>query len=193
LDTILNDDKEIQKIFSERFKLFKLIKEEEEFDPELEFTKIIEKYNTVKEYMEKAKNISYELSFYFKEELKEEISKINDIYIDYSNSDKEVKEWIFSEECLKEFINKYENKAKLISTIKEIKLFLLLYKEFNEGKETETEKFDNAKQLLDDCKVIFTDIYKGNQDILDKFQKLFKKEKDNQAIEEELKKLRDYY
>ena len=58
---------------------------------------------------------------------------------------------------------------------------------------TETEKFDNAKQLLEDCKVIFTDIYKGNQEILDKFQKLFKKEKDNQAIEEELKKLKDYY
>ena len=51
MDTILNDDKEIQKIFSERFKLFKLIKEEEEYDPGLEFTKIIEKYNTVKEYM----------------------------------------------------------------------------------------------------------------------------------------------
>ena len=51
LDTILNDDKEIKKMFSKWFKLFKLIKEEEEFDPGLEFTKIIEKYNTVKEYM----------------------------------------------------------------------------------------------------------------------------------------------
>jgi hypothetical protein len=47
--------------------------------------------------------------------------------------------------------------------------------------------------LLEDCNVIFTDIYKGNQEILDKFQKLFKKEKYNQAIEEELKKLKDYY
>jgi hypothetical protein len=36
-------------MFSKWFKLFKLIKEEEEFDPGLEFTKIIE--NTVKEYM----------------------------------------------------------------------------------------------------------------------------------------------
>ena len=80
-----------------------------------------------------------------------------------------------------------------MSTIKEIKLFLLLYDEFNEGKEIETEKFDNAKQLLEDCNVIFTDIYKGNQEILDKFQKLFKKEKYNQVIEEELKKLKDYY
>ena len=51
LDTILNDDKEIKKMFSKWFKLFKLIKEEEEYDPGLEFTKIIEKYNTVKEYM----------------------------------------------------------------------------------------------------------------------------------------------
>ena len=47
--------------------------------------------------------------------------------------------------------------------------------------------------MLEDCKVIFTDIYKGNQEILDKFQKLFKKEKYNQAVEEELKKLKDYY
>ena len=75
-------------MFSKWFKLFKLIKEEEEFDPELEFTKIIEKYNTVKEYMESVKNISYQLSFYFREESKEEIDNINDIHIDHSNLDK---------------------------------------------------------------------------------------------------------
>ena len=48
LDTILNDDKEIKKIISKWFKLFELIEGEEEFDPGLEFIKIIEKYNTVK-------------------------------------------------------------------------------------------------------------------------------------------------
>ena len=40
LDTILNEQEEIQKIFIERFKLFKLIKEEDTFDPEAEFLKI---------------------------------------------------------------------------------------------------------------------------------------------------------
>ena len=51
LNKILNDDKEFQKVFSKWFKLFKLTKEEEEYDQGLGFTKIIEKYNTVKEYM----------------------------------------------------------------------------------------------------------------------------------------------
>ena len=193
LDTILNEDKEIQKIFNERFKLFKLINEEKEFDPDLEFTKIIERYKRVKDYIEKANNISYQLSFYFKEELKEEMNKINDINIAYSNLEIEVKEWIYKEDELKEFINKYEDKSNLIAIIKEIKLFLLLYKEFNEGKETETDKFENAKKLLDECIIIFTDIYKGDQNILNKFQNLFKRERDNQAIEKELQKLKAYY
>lgn len=120
------------------------------------------------------------------------MNKISDIYNDYLNPEKEVKEWIYKEKDLEEFI-RYEDKANLIATLKEIKLFLLIYKDFNEGKKTETEKFENAKNLLDECKVIFTDIYKGNQDILDKFQKIFRKEKDNKAIEEELKRLKDYY
>ena len=193
LDTILNEDKEIQKIFAERFKLFKLIKNEETFDPNLEFTKIIEKYNKVKDYIEKAYNISKQLSFYFKETLKEEMDKINETYNDYSNPDKEVKEWIFKEKDLEEFINLYEDKSNLIATIKEIKLFLLIYKEFNKGYETEKEKFDNAIKLLNECSIIFKDRYKGNQDILDKYQKLLKKEKDNKVIEQELKNLKDYY
>ena len=192
-DTILNEDKKVQEIFIERFKLFKLIKEEKEFEPELEFSKIKEKYNIVRQYIEKSNNISYQLSLYFKEELKEEMNKISDIYNSFSNPDKEVKEWIYKEEELKEFINKYEDKSNLIAIVKEIKLFELLYNDFNEGKETETDKFDNAKKLLDECIIIFTDIYKGDQNILNKFQNLFKKEKDNKAIEEELQKLKNYY
>ena len=193
LQTILNEDKEIQNIFSERFKLFKLIKEEETFKPESEFTKIIEKYNKIKGNVEKANKISEELFDYFKKELKEEMKIISDIDNDYSNFDKEVKEWIYKESELEAFINKYEDKAKLIETIKETKLFPLIYKEFNEGKETETDKFENAKKQFDECKIIFTDIYKGDQNILDKFQKSFRKEKDNTGIEEEFKKLKDYY
>ena len=193
LDTILNEEEEIQKIFSERFKLFKLIKEEDKFDSKSEFLKIKEKYYKVKDYIEKAHKISLLLSLYFKETLKEEINKIRKIYIDYLDNDKEVKEWIYKESEIESFINEYEKKANLIIIMKEIKLFSIIYRDFTEETKTETEKFDRAKELLDECKIIFTDIYKGNQEILYKWQKLFKKERDNRAIEEEIKKLKDYY
>ena len=196
LDTLLSEDEKNQKIFDERFKLFQLIKEGA-LDPELEFNKIKEKYNKVKDYIETAYEITKQLSIYYKETLKEEINNINNIYSDYTNSDKEVKEWIYKEEDLEAFINQYEKKGNLIKIIKEIRLFDLIYKEFTKGKETETEtetdKFDRAKELFDECKIIFTDIYKGNQDILDRWQKKFKNEKDNKAIEEELSKLKNYY
>ena len=137
--------------------------------------------------------ISTQLSIYFKDTLKEEMNKISDINNDYINDDKEVEEWINKEKDLEEFIKNHKKESNLIENIKKIKLFSLIYKEFTEGKETERDKFNRAKELLDECKIIFTDIYKGNQDILDKWQNIFKKEKDNKAIEAEIKKLKNYY
>ena len=137
--------------------------------------------------------ISTQLSIYFKDTLKEEMNKISDINNDYINDDKEVEEWINKEKDLEEFIKNHKKESNLIENIKKIKLFSLIYNEFTEGKETERDKFNRAKELLDECKIIFTDIYKGNQDILDKWQNIFKKEKDNKAIEAEIKKLKNYY
>jgi len=66
---------------------------------------------------------------------------------------------ICKESEIESFINEYEKKVDLIVIIKEIKLFsLILYKDFTKGKETETGKFDTAKELLDEYKIIFTDI-----------------------------------
>ena len=187
LETILNEKEEIQKIYIKRFELFKLTKGDK-FDSELQFNTIKDKYMEVKEYIEKAYNISYLLSLYYKETLKDEISKINIINNDYSNKENKVNIWISKEEDIVNFIRKNEKKANLIKILKEIKLFKIIYEEFTEG--DETSKFDKAKELLDGCKVIFTDIYKGNKEILDKWQNKFKKES---GIDEELKKLKDYF
>ena len=143
LETIINENEEIQKKFSKRFELFKLIKEDS-FDSESEFNKIKDKYLQVKQNIEKAKQISILLSFYYKETLKEDIANISNIFTDYSNSDNKVSTWLNKSKEIIEFIRKYETKANLIKVIKEIKLFKIIYEEFSEG--DEVPKFDKAKE-----------------------------------------------
>ena len=96
LDTILNEKEEIQKIYIKRFELFKLVKDDK-FDSELEFNKIKDKYMEVKEYIEKAYEISFLLSLYYKETIKDEIKKIYSIYNEYSNKENKVNIWISKE------------------------------------------------------------------------------------------------
>ena len=186
LETIINEKDEIQKIYSKRFELFKI--KDNKFDSESEFNKIKDRYIQVKQEIEKAYQISLFLSLYYKESCKKEIDNINSIYKDYINKENKVNIWINKETEIKEFNNKYENKAKLIKIIKEIKLFQIIYKDFCKG--DEIPKFNKAKELLDESKVIFEDIQKGNQNILDKWLNKFKKER---GIEEELIKLKEYY
>ena len=187
LDTIINEKEEIRKIFVKRFEIFKLVKGNE-FDPELEFNKIIDKYFKAKEYIEKAYRISYLLSFFYSETYKEAINWINNIYSDYSNNDNKINIWINKENEIIKFISEYEDKANLINIVKEMQLFKIIYTEFTKG--DEITRFDKAKELFDECKIIFIDINKGNIDILNKWQNKFKKEK---GIEEELQKLKNYY
>ena len=187
LDTIINEKEEIRKIFIKRFEIFKLVKGNE-FDPELEFNKIIDKYFKAKEYIEKAYRISYLLSFFYSETYKEAINWINNIYSDYSNNDNKINIWINKENEIIKFISEYEDKANLINIVKEMQLFKIIYTEFTKG--DEITRFDKAKELFDECKIIFIDINKGNIDILNKWQNKFKKEK---GIEEELQKLKNYY
>ncbi len=188
LDTILNENEEIQNIYAERFQLFKLA--QKDLDSKQKFNEIKQKYMQDKEDIEKAKKISFLLDLYYKNTFKEEIDKIKTIYKDYLDNEKQVNTWVNKdkEDIIKKFINKHEDKANLIKEIKEIELFKIIYEQFTEG--DETKKFDESKKLLDECKIIFTDIYKGNKDILDKWQEKFKKER---GINEELKKLKKYY
>ena len=83
--SILNDDEEIQNKYSERFKLFKLIKGDE-FDSDTEFTKIKDRLKEAIQNIEKAHEISGQLSHYYKrtDSYIVEIDKINNIYNDYS-------------------------------------------------------------------------------------------------------------
>ena len=187
LNTILNEKEETKKIYENRFELIKLAKEDK-FIPKIELKKIIDKYKRVKDLIEKAYNISYQLSFYYKEKLKNDIDKINSIYKDYLNKDIILNKWISKEKDIFEFIKKFEKKADLIKSLKEIILFRIIYEEFSEG--DEIVKFDNSKKSFDECKIIFTDINKGNHNILNKWQNYFKKEK---GINDELKKLKEYY
>ena len=187
LDTIINEKEEIAKIYSERFELFQLIKDDE-YDSESEYNKVKDKYLEVKKEIEKAYQISNLLNLYYTETLNEEIDKINNIYNEYSIIENKVCLWLNKEEEITSFKMKYEDKANLIKIIKEIKLFQIIYDKFAQG--NEIVKFDKAKELLDSCKVIFDDIQKGNPDILDSWQNNFKKEK---GIDKELKKLEDYY
>jgi hypothetical protein len=76
----------------------------------------------------------------------------------------------------------------LAKIIKEINLFKLLYTEYEE--EDETIKFDKTKELLNECKEIFKDIKCRNKNILEKWQNKFK---NDGGIEDELRKLKDFY
>ena len=186
LEIINNEKDEIQKIYSTRFELFKI--KDDKFDSKSEFNKIKDRYLQVKQDIEKAYQISLLLSLYYKDTYKEDIDKINNIYKDYSNKENKVNLWINKEKEIKEFNSKFDDKAKLIEVIKDIKLFQIIYNHFCKG--NEISKFDKAKELLDESKVIFEDIQKGNPVILGKWKNKFKKEK---GIEEELIKLKEYY
>ena len=189
LETIVNEEEAIQKKFLERFEIFKLNKGDK-FEPETEFNKIKDKYLEVKGNLEKAYEISILLSFYYKntESYMVEIDKIRNIYKDYSNKDNKVNLWTNKEDEIIKYIRDNEEKAYLIKEIKEIELFKIIYNEFCEG--DEINRFDKAKELLDGCRVIFEDIEKGNQDILDKWQNKFRKES---GIDIELNNLKKYY
>ena len=54
---------------------------------------------------------------------------------------------------------------------KEIDLLQIINSEFQEN--DESEKFNKANELLNECKEIFKDIEKGNKDILNKWQNKF--------------------
>ena len=135
--------------------------------------------------------------------MNDEISKIYSIYQNYLNNNNKVNLWINKETQIyvKEFNEKFREKKNLIKLIKDIKLFDTIYKKFSIIKDIETNnkelkideetKFNNAKKIFDECKIIFTDIYKGNREILDEWQKEFKK--DQKATEDELNKLKKYY
>ena len=145
LNTLLNEKEETQNIYEKRFYLFRLVKDDK-FNQKVEFKKIIDKYMEIKEYIEKAHNISYQLSFYYKEKLKQDIEKINSIYSDYSNKDIIINNLIEKEDDIIKFIKKFEKKANLIKTLKEIILFKIIYEEFTEG--DEILKFDNSKKII---------------------------------------------
>ena len=81
LNTILNEKEEIQKIYAERFQLFKLA--QKDLDSKQKFNEIKQKYIQDKEDIEKAKKISFLLDLYYKDTFKEEIDKIKIIYTDY--------------------------------------------------------------------------------------------------------------
>ena len=187
LDTIINENEGIQKIYCKRFELFKLIKGDK-YDWESEFNKIKNKYIEIKKDIELSHFISDQMSLYFKETLKEEIDKINNIYKDYSDKDKNVNLWIYKEKEIISFKIQNEEKANLIKEIKEIQLFQIIYGEITE--ENEISKFNKAVELLNECKVIFSDIQKGNPDILKKWQNKFRK---GTGVDEELEKLREYF
>ena len=186
-ETIFSEKEGIHKIFSKRFELFKLI-EDDKFDSELEYKKLKDKYQQVEQNIIKAYKISHLLSLYYREALKEDINKINNIYKNYLNKEKNVSEWINKEEEIIYFIDKYEIKSNLIKEIKQIQLFNLIYEDFTEG--DEITKFQKANKILDDIKIIFDDIQKGNQSILKKWQNKFKEIYD---INEEIEKLINYY
>ena len=187
--SILNDDEEIQNKYSERFKLFKLIKGDE-FDSDTEFTKIKDRLKEAIQNIEKAHEISGQLSHYYKrtDSYMVEIDKINNIYNDYSIHENKVNIWINKEDEIIYFIRNYEEKANLIKEIREIKLFDTIYKDICE--EDESVKFDKAIETLNGCKVIFEDIQKGDPELLDKWRATFKKEL---GIEKELTNLKNYY
>ena len=184
-ETIMNENEEIQEIYIKRFELFKLIKTDK-FDSKSEYKKRKDKYLQVKQYMEKAYQISKFLSLYYQKTFEKEIEKINSIYKDYSNKENKVNKWIYKKDDLINFIKIYKNKGNITQKIKEIKLFQLIYTDFTEG--TEIMRLKKAKELIDRCKVIFKDIHKGNRDILENWQKKYKNE-----IDKDLIKLKDYY
>lgn len=60
-----------------------------------------------------------------------------------------------------------------MKALKAIKLFKIILENFTKG-DNEKAKFNKTIQLFDFCKIIFTDINQGNQNILNKWQDVFK-------------------
>ena len=181
-----------EKEYSRRFILFKLIKGDE-FKPELEFAKMKKNYLDFENDLNNAKQISVLLNKYYNntEIYKKEINKIDNIYKNYTEEKNKANLWLNDENKLyvnNGFIKNYKSKANIISKIEKIKLFEIIYNDFCEG--DQITKFDKAIQLLDDCKVIFEDIQKGNPEILGKWQNKFKRDS---GIDDELTNLKDYY
>ena len=104
IKTIINESEDIQKIYYERFNLYKLIKNEVNVDREL-YNKLKDKYKEVEEIIIDANEKSNLLNIYFKESLHDEISKIYSIYQNYLNNNNKVNLWINKEKqiYIKEF------------------------------------------------------------------------------------------
>ena len=191
LDTILNEETDdIQKIFKQRFNLFKIIKGGN-FNNEKEFNNLKDKYYNVEDCLNKSYEIANLLKLYFKKTREKEINKINKIYNCYLNKEKKVNIWINEEIYLNKYLREKENidKAKLIKIIKEIELFRIIYSKYNEEMD-ENSKFEEAIKKFNECKYIFIDINKGDRQILDEWQKHFIKDEN---IMKEIKKLENYY
>ena len=76
----------------------------------------------------------------------------------------------------------------LTKLTKEIETFQIIYSEFPE--EAKTSILNKANQLLNECKEIFKDIEKGNNNILNKFQNKFNKNLN--SVDEIIKQLKNY-
>ena len=70
---------------------------------------------------------------------------------------------------------------------KEIDLLQIINSEFQEN--DESEKFNKANELLNECKEIFKDIEKGNKDILDKWKNKFK---NYSNVDEIIRQMKNY-
>lgn len=145
LDTILNKETDdIQKIFKQRFNLFKFIKGGN-FNNEKEFNNLRDKYYKVEECLNKSYKFANLLKLYFKKTREKEINEINNIYNCYLNKEKQVNIWIDKEIYLNKYVQEKENinKVKLIEIIKEIELFRIIYSKSNEEMD-ENSKFEEA-------------------------------------------------
>ena len=96
IKTIMNENEDIQKMYYERFNLFKLIKNEVNVVREL-YNKLKDKYKEVEEIIIDANEKSNLLNRYFIESLNDEISKIYSIYQNYLNNNNKLNLWINKE------------------------------------------------------------------------------------------------
>ena len=92
----MSENEDIQKMYYERFNLFKLIKNEVNVVREL-YNKLKDKYKEVEEIIIDANEKSNLLNIYFKESLHDEISKIYSIYQNYLNNNNKLNLWINKE------------------------------------------------------------------------------------------------
>ena len=139
--------------------------------------------------IERADKISNLLNIYYAETFKKEINNIQCIFKLYdSKNENEENLWNNKRDEIIKFIDEHKSKADILEIVKEIQLFNIIYSKFNKEKD-ENKRFDNAKKLFDECKIIFIDIYKGNSGILAEWQKKFREIN----VYEEFKLLKNYY